>query len=316
MKNVEGSAQNRVADEMSKSLVQEDSCSGISSSRRSFLRSQMSMAALAILPNVIVYPVRAFAQTDEPFGSTPVTCPGIYAGHLQGICTNDRDSIYWSFTLALVETDGDGNLLKKIDVPYHHGDLCYKDDKIYVAVNHGLFCDAQKRADSWIYVYDAHDLSFVSKHPAKEAVYGAGGMTTNGSTLLVVGGLPEGFQENYLYEYSLDFKFIRKITLKSGYTYGGIQTAAYLDGDYWFGCYGNAVSPTVTLRVNDKFSSIQKYHFDCACGIVPVSHRTFWIGRTACGRMNPPGSQVGHTECTGEVVLADIKEGVGLVLRS
>ena len=32
-------------------------------------------------------------------------CEGTYRHHLQGICTNDKDAIYWSFTTALVKTD-------------------------------------------------------------------------------------------------------------------------------------------------------------------------------------------------------------------
>lgn len=65
-----------------------------------------------------------------------VTCEGTYPHHLQGICV-DKDWIYWSFTTALVKTDLDGKPLKK--VTNHHGDLCFYDGKIYVAVNLGKF---------------------------------------------------------------------------------------------------------------------------------------------------------------------------------
>lgn len=47
---------------------------------------------------------------------------------------------------------------------------------------------------------------------------------------LVVGGLPEGVNENYVYEYDRNFKFVKKQALASGHTHLGIQTAAFADG--------------------------------------------------------------------------------------
>ena len=56
-----------------------------------------------------------------PFAS--VKCEGTYQHHLQGICTDNRDSIFWSFTTTLVKTDQKGKVIKKIAVGNHHGDL-------------------------------------------------------------------------------------------------------------------------------------------------------------------------------------------------
>ncbi|NQT12292.1 MAG: hypothetical protein HQ582_06070, partial [Planctomycetes bacterium] len=82
-------------------------------------------------------------------------CEGSYRHHLQGICTNGEDAIYWPFTTSLVKTDRDGKVEKKVAVANHHGDLCYRDGKLYVAVNLGRFNDPKGNADSWVYVYDA-----------------------------------------------------------------------------------------------------------------------------------------------------------------
>ena len=56
-----------------------------------------------------------------------VQCEGTYRHHLQGICTNEKDAIYWSFTTALVKTDTNGKVLNKVAVANHHGDLCHVD---------------------------------------------------------------------------------------------------------------------------------------------------------------------------------------------
>ena len=104
----------------------------------------------------------AIAEAREPFAATK--CDGDYKFHLQGVCTNRSDSIYWSFTTDLVKTDQGGNVQESIEVESHHGDLCFHDGRIYVAVNLGRFNDPKGNADSWIYVYDADTLKFLSKH--------------------------------------------------------------------------------------------------------------------------------------------------------
>lgn len=38
-------------------------------------------------------------------------CEGIYPRHLQGICTNNKDTIYWCWTDFLVKTDTNGHVL-------------------------------------------------------------------------------------------------------------------------------------------------------------------------------------------------------------
>lgn len=130
-----------------------------------------------------------------------VSCEGAYPRHLQGIATNDRDALFWSFTDVLIRTDLDGQIAAKVPVANHHGDLCYVDGKLYVAVNLGEFNKPAGRADSWVYVYDAGSLKELSRHPTSEAVHGAGGIAFHDGKFFVVGGLPEGIAENYIYEY-------------------------------------------------------------------------------------------------------------------
>ena len=188
---------------------------------------------LALLPGALLsLPLTAVAQSARPtplqiMTAAGVGLSGVYPGHLQGVCINERDAIYWSMTTDLVKTDVSGNVVRRVAVPSHHGDLCHVDGKIYVAVNLGLFNDPEGRSDSWVYVYDADDLSLLARHPVSDLVYGAGGIAFAEGRFIVVGGLPDGIGENHIYEYDGAFGSGRKIVLETGQTYKGIQTTAF-----------------------------------------------------------------------------------------
>lgn len=206
----------------------------------------------------------AVAADDTNY--TNVECEGLYRHHLQGLCADEKNALFWSFTSTMVKTDAKGKVLKKVEVQSHHGDLCYYDGKIYVAVNFGSFNKPAGKADSWVYVYKADDLSFITKHKTPEVVHGAGGMAFHDGVFIVVGGLPEGVEENYAYAYTPDFKFIERHVIKSGYTLLGVQTLAFANGSWWFGCYGKQL-----LKTDTSFKLTGSYAFDAGVGIVGIS---------------------------------------------
>jgi len=219
-----------------------------------------------------------------------VECEGTYAHHLQGVCIDDR-SIYWSFTTTLVKTDTDGKVIKKIPAVNHHGDLCYHDGKIFVAVNLGKFNDPNGNADSWVYVYD-QGLNLLAKHEVQEVFHGAGGISVRGDHFFVVGGLPNGVQENYVYEYDQDWKFVKKHVIASGHTLLGIQTAAFAHDRWWFGCYGQ---PAIMLITDKDFQMIGRYEYNCSLGIEGLADGKMLVASGKC---------VAGTGCTGRVSIA------------
>ncbi len=85
-------------------------------------------------------------------------CEGAYPRHVQGVCSNGRDALYWSWTDAMVKTDLAGKVLQRVPADNHQGDLCHHAGKIYVAVNLGKFNRPAGEADSWVYIYDAATL--------------------------------------------------------------------------------------------------------------------------------------------------------------
>lgn len=228
-----------------------------------------------------------------------VRCAGDYPGHLQGVCTNNQDAIYWSFTTVLVKTDAGGRVLKKIDVVNHHGDLCFHDGKLYVAVNLGLFNLPAGRADSWVYVYDVGTLDELARHKTPEVVHGAGGIAVRDGRFYVVGGLPPGVEENYVYEYDPSFAFQARHVLP-GYTLMGIQTAAFADDYFWFGCYGN---PRVLLKTDKSLKLVGRWELDASLGIVGAGDGKLLVarGRRQAGKRN-----------TGRLELAVPDDGRGL----
>ena len=191
-----------------------------------------------------------------------VDCEGRYQHHLQGVCRDDQGHLYWSFTTTLVKSDAHGKLIKKIEVANHHGDLCHHGGKLYVAVNYGRFNDPDGNADNEVIVYDAKTLTETARFKTPEVKHGAGGIAFHAGQFLVVGGLPEGVQENYLYEYDTEFKYQKRHVISSGWTRLGIQAATFADGMWWFGCYGNTL-----LKVSTEYEVLGRYQFDCGYGI-------------------------------------------------
>ena len=218
-------------------------------------------------------------SASSAFQSTK--CAGVYAGHLQGICTDERDAIYWSWTDTLVKTEAHGRVLKQVKVAKHHGDLCFHDGEVFVAVNLGQFNLPAGHEDSWVFVYDADTLAELARHRVPEVVHGAGGIGYHDGKFIVVGGLPVGVKENYLYEYDTKFAFQQRHVLASGYTLMGIQTAAFANGAWWFGCYG---VPAVLLRADPRFQLTGRWQFDAALGIVGVADGRFLIGQNSFAR--------------------------------
>jgi hypothetical protein len=172
-----------------------------------------------------------------------------------------------------VKTNPSGKVEKQIAVLSHHGDLCFHGGKVFAAVNFGKFNRAEEDADSWVYVYDADDLSLTAKHSVPEVFYGAGGIAFHDGKFIVVGGLPPGFEENFAYEYDKQFNFVKKHVLKSGYTLMGIQTAAFADGHWWFGCYGD---PRILLKADEALHKVERFEFDGSLGIVPLTLLCAW----------------------------------------
>ncbi|MBX3421008.1 MAG: hypothetical protein KF752_05575 [Pirellulaceae bacterium] len=228
-----------------------------------------------------------------------MTCQGTYEKHLQGICRDDS-SIYWSFTTQLVKTDRRGQVLTMVSVADHHGDLCYLDGKVYVAVNLGKFNDANGMANSWVYVYEADSLREIARHEIQQVYHGAGGIASRDGHFFVVGGLPAGIEENYVYEFDAKFQFLKRHIVPSGQTLLGIQTATWAENRWWLGCYGN---PKILLVADAEFNLLGRYEFDCSLGLVGLGD-----GRllAASGQCRPARN------CTGSLTLAVPDEQSGL----
>lgn len=204
-----------------------------------------------------------------------IVCEGDYGGHLQGVAT-DGESIYWSFTVAVVKTDLAGKILASRKAPSHQGDMCYKDGVVYVAVNLGKF-NTETRGVSQVTAYDAKTLEPLKTIPLPEMPHGAGGMTWKGDRFYIIGGLPLKHEKNYVYEYTSDFKFVKRHDLDTGFTWMGIQTAAYEDGTFYFGIYGSKGDPSGVIACSGDLSSWERYTCGGSVGILKLDG-AYYVG--------------------------------------
>lgn len=235
-----------------------------------------SLSLITALAFLLVPALSPASAADAADTLTTATCEGAYPKHLQGICTDGKGHIFWSFSERIVKTDGKGTILLTVEAPWHQGDLCYSEGRIFVAVNLGKFNQPPGAADSWVYVYDSETLTLLEKHEVQEAVHGAGGMDIKDGHYFVIGGLPTDTPVNYVFEYDENFKFVKRHVIESGWTLLGIQTAAWHDGAWWFGCYGK---PEVLLKTDANFKLIGRYEFSCAVGIMGIAPNRFLVAK-------------------------------------
>ncbi len=189
--------------------------------------------------------------------------------HIQGVASDGRH-LFLTYTTKLFKTDLSGKILKSVDKLTHHGDCCFADGKLYVAVNLGEF-NQNEGADSWIYIYDAN-LNLLDKKAVPELVHGAGGIECLNGKLHVVGGGVAG-KPNYVYEYDAEFKFIKRRELPAWDSVMGIQTICYNDGYFYFGCYANGDGTNgYTMRTDSNFQNPQKIAFRSAVGICALQN--------------------------------------------
>ena len=210
-----------------------------------------------------------------------IVCEGTYGGHLQGVAT-DGISLYWSHTVQLVKTDLNGRILQQISVPDHHGDLTLHDGKVFVAVEFGEFNEPPGASEPWIYIYDADSLKLLGKRRVPELVHGAGSIAYGNERFVVVGGLPGDHDQNYVFEYDKNLNFLNRHVLPSKQTRLGIQTAAYMDGHWWFGCYGSPENPGL-LKVDKNFLLVGQAETNFSYGVARLNNSTIIRGECFAG---------------------------------
>ena len=123
--------------------------------------------------------------------------------------------------------------------------------------------------------------------------------------------------ENFVYEYDTDFKFVKKNALVGGHTHLGIQTATFADGHWYFGCYGRPNSdtapstPPILLKANATLKKVERFEFDCSLGIVPIGDGKLLVARGGTtkdkghtGRLVLPSPTRKWTEGGGQVAEA------------
>ena len=102
-------------------------------------------------------------------------------------------------------------------------------------------------------------------------------MTWKGDRFYIIGGLPLKHEKNYVYEYTPGFKLVKRHDLETGFTWMGIQTAAYEDNTFYFGIYGSKGAPSGVLACPEDLSSYKRYTCGGSVGILKLDG-AYYVG--------------------------------------
>ena len=244
-------------------------------------RSFIQLAAVVLAMSIANSSFAAAAVEKLPL-KNKIVCPEYppKGQHLQGIASCGK-YIYWVFNKTLVKTDIAGKLLKK--VPLHpeagkrvHGGSPALLDKLYVPYCASGFNKRLNGAPSQNYVqlYDL-DLNYIKSIPVPEVEYGAGAVTTDGKHFFIAGGRPADMPGNTIYEYSGDFRLLKKHHLSFN-TFKGIQTLAFDGRSFYAGGYG---SDYMTYRISRDFKSIDYLDLRSEVGLTALKGSGMLVAR-------------------------------------
>ena len=229
------------------------------------------------------------AGVQQLLRSREIRCEGNWSGHLQGFAFDGKDKLYWVFDHHLVQTDLKGKLInatmlkREPGTKNHGGSPCCADGKIYVPYC-GSGINAELNGDpsyNFVQVYDENELSLIKSYSIPEVVYGAGAIIFAGGNFFVAGGRPENMPGNTVYEYSPEFKLLKKHHLEFN-SRKGIQSMAFDGRNFWFGCYG--VRTGSAFRTGRDFKVNGYYNFSGAYGMIPLAGRKMLLASLDPGK--------------------------------
>ena len=223
------------------------------------------------MKKIIISLLLTFAFVANAVEFKEVKLPGKFYDHLQGFAIGNG-KIYWSQTSILLRTDEKGNIERVIDAPGHHGDCCFHDGKLYVAVNLGKF-NTKDKAKNEVWVYDA-DLNFLEIYPLPFLEGGLGGIEYYNGSFYCVGGIDASEKEFKICKVSKDFKLEKEYFIPVENTFLGVQTILRTQGRFLLGCYlkPNTTPRLFTFECDDNFNVIKRHKINTSCGMAAIQN--------------------------------------------
>lgn len=184
---------------------------------------------------------------------TPVGALKGVEGHVQGISCTD-EAIYLSFITTLVKIDWQGNVLKRVPVRRHMGDVAYHHGKIFGCLGKTKDPNKGLGGTAYLQVFD-DDFNLLGERATPFAP-GIDGIAIDGDTVYIGGGSKGN--GNLPHRENLVVRLNGKLepTAKAWIDYGvetkhGIQNVAVADGKVW--CFFYPYNPEdIGCAVLDK----------------------------------------------------------------
>ncbi len=202
-----------------------------------------------------------------------VRCEGLYKNHLQGIAVNNG-KIFWSHTDVVVRTNLEGQIEKLTLAPFHHGDCCVSDNKLYVAVS---IVGKNKTIKNILYVYD-FDLNLVKKIPLNLTGGTIGTIGWHNGFFYVSGGFFTGEGDNKkfkIFKLDKDFNVVEIFLMPANEIVYGPQTICWAYGRFWLGVYPRKGLSSTNLKlweVDENFNIVKKHKVNASVGFVPINN--------------------------------------------
>jgi hypothetical protein len=203
-----------------------------------------------------------------------ILCPGKYSLPLHDIAIGE-DNIWWSYGNIIVKTDLKGK--KVSDIKIKKGiveGLFYQKGKVYAV-------QSLRKNEAVINIFNAATSAREKKIvlTADWDGYSPRDISCDGSFFYFVGVAKRDKSRLPVFVYDKDFKFIKKITAKTGEYTTGAKNITLINNKFYLSCSSRRPN-NVLFKFDANFKHVKGYRTYCEVGVDKIAPGYCFVGRT------------------------------------